>query len=133
MEITQLLRRRERKEGHQVGTNPLLNVKKRKVSFNFQKKILLEYFHSNCFYLPNFHYHIWLSKCSPLPPPSLTTVRFLREACPWTLLDCLCLWCSKTPRPSVDPLSKNPGDAYGRIKERCCQSLNVLIENVLEV
>ena len=49
-------------------------------------------------------------------PPTPTAVTFLRETCPWTLLNCLHLPRSKTPCLSIDSLSKNPGDAYASNK-----------------
>ena len=66
--------------GHQVRTSPLLNAKKRKVSFNFQKNpiriISFKLFLSSKLLLP------YLNEEVPNPPP--LAVKFLREICPWT-------------------------------------------------
>ena len=56
----------------------------------------------------------------------------LRKTCPLTPPDCLCLGRLKTACPSVDPLSKNPGDFYHSTDARSCPAkLNFVLKTTL--
>ena len=85
-----------------LQTAPLLNVKKRKVSFNFQKNSCHNKFIEIIFIIQTFI--TVFDQVSAQPPTAVK--KFLRKTCPLTLLDCLRLGRSKTSCPSADPLLK---------------------------
>ena len=103
--------------GHQV--KPLLNVQKKRVSFNFQKKSYKSNLITIIFTLQT--YITIFGRVSAFYPYS--------SKMPMESLDCLHLWCSKTPCPSVNLLTKIPCETYGAYDHSNSNLLNTLEES----
>ena len=87
----------------QVQTTPFWMSRKGKSPLTFRKNPIRQI---------SFETFVTVFDRASIQCPRPTAVKFFRETCPCTPLDCLHLQRSKTPYPSVYPLSKNPCYTY---------------------